>query len=65
MAPPWREIFEMDRDRRFDFDTALAEYSDIVERLPGWGYRCHIIPRESPSERADGVIGLLGESAIR
>lgn len=59
LAPPWEEIFVMDEDRRHGFDSAVAEYEDLLERLPRWGYRCHILPKSAVSERADWVLNML------
>lgn len=63
LAPPWREIFTQDTDRRHGFEVAVAEYGDLVQRLPGWGYRCHVLPKTSVPERADWVLQVLEDTA--
>ncbi len=60
VAPPWRENFETDEDRQHGFEAALAEYGDLMQRLPEWGYRCHMLPKVAVSDRADWVLTALG-----
>ena len=60
VAPPWREIFVTDQDRRHGFEAALMEYADLMRRLPAWGYRCHFLPKTSVARRADWVLARLG-----
>lgn len=61
LVPPWREIYATDPDRRHGFEAALAEYADLTRRLPGWGYRLHILPKAPVADRADRVLAVLGE----
>ena len=63
LVPPWREIFENDADRRHGFDDAVAEYSDLAARLPGWGYKTHIVARTTVAERADRVLEVVAKGA--
>lgn len=62
VAPPWAEIFETDDDRQHGWDDAVAEYNDLMKRLPVWGYLCHVLPKTSVQERADWVLDTLGVS---
>ncbi|MGR3514278.1 MAG: AAA family ATPase [Paracoccaceae bacterium] len=59
LAPPWQELFHQDADRRHDFETAQQEYNDLCDRLPGWGYTCHVLPETTVSARADFVLATL------
>ena len=59
LAPPWPEIYEPDSDRRHGFETAVEEYDDLVRRLPGWGYRCHTLPKAPVVARADHVLSVI------
>ena len=62
VTPPWRENFETDADRQHGFEAALAEYGDLMQRLPEWGYRCHLVPKVAVPDRADWVLAALGLS---
>lgn len=59
MAPPWRDIFSVDADRRHGFDEARDEYEDLMQRFPDWGYHCVTLPRTSVASRADWVLARL------
>ncbi len=58
-ATPWPEIFDRDEDRRHGFEAAVAEFDDLSQRLPDWGYVCHDLPKTSVSDRADWVLDCL------
>lgn len=62
LLPPWREIYTTDPDRRHGFEAALAEYADLTRRLPGWGYRIHVLPKVPVTERADRVLSILDKA---
>ena len=62
VAPPWTELFETDDDRRHDYDDAVTEFDDLMQRLPGWGYRCHLLPKIGVSDRADWVLATLQDA---
>lgn len=53
LAPPWREIFAADSERRHDFAAAVAEYDALSEAYPAWGYAARILPHGSVTARAD------------
>ena len=59
IAPPWREIFENDLERRQDFDEAVLTYETLVETYPDYGYELVELPRSTVSERVRFVIGAI------
>lgn len=63
MAPPWPDIHSTDPDRRHGFDAAVDEYTDLVIRLPDWGYHCHVLPMVSVTDRADFILDTLAREA--
>ncbi len=60
LVPPWSEIYETDADRQHGWNTAVREYEDLMQRLPVWGYQCHVLPKASVAERANWLLGKLG-----
>jgi predicted ATPase len=61
LAPPWREIYRPDAERRHGFDTAVTEYTRLLEVYPLLGYEVAILPNVVVSERADFVLNALAE----
>ncbi|MEJ0078676.1 MAG: AAA family ATPase [Alphaproteobacteria bacterium] len=62
LAPPWREIYVTDPERRHRFDAALAEYSRLRKAYPSLGYEVFVLPKVAVAERADLVLSTLGSS---
>ena len=60
VAPPWPDIYREDEDRQHAFGDAVAEYDDLMQRLPEWGYLCHVLPKTGVEERAYWVLSKLG-----
>jgi predicted ATPase len=61
LAPPWREIYVTDAERKQTFDEAVKTYSMMVEAYQECGYEVVEIPRVSPRLRADFILNeLLG-----
>ncbi|MGN1285564.1 MAG: AAA family ATPase [Bradyrhizobium sp.] len=60
MTPPWPEIYVTDSERRHSFEAATAEYHRLMQTLPMLGYDVIILPKSSPSARADFVLATLG-----
>jgi predicted ATPase len=44
IAPPWREIFQQDRERKQDFDEAVRTYDALVATYTDLGYDLVKIP---------------------
>ena len=61
MTPPWPEIYVTDSERRHGFEAATAEYRRLMETLPMLGYDAVVLPKSSPSARADFVLATLGD----
>ena len=61
LAPPWPEIYVLDRERRHNLEAALIEYSRLLETYPSLGYETIILPKVGVSERADFVLHTLAE----
>ena len=61
LAPPWPEIYVQDEERRHGLDSAINEYSRLLEAYPSLGYEVSILPKASVAQRADFVLGMLAE----
>jgi predicted ATPase len=51
VAPPWREIFHQDNERKQDFKEAVRTYEALVAMYRDLNYELHEIPRCSIEER--------------
>lgn len=56
IAPPWRDIFENDEDRRQDFDEAIRTYEAMTSVYRDYGYHLHVLPLTSVATRATLVL---------
>ncbi|RYE30024.1 MAG: ATPase [Hyphomicrobiales bacterium] len=56
IAPPWREIFRQDAERRQDFAEAERTYAAMAAIYPRYGYELVELPRASVAERAAFVL---------
>lgn len=56
MAPPWREIFTQDAERRQDFAEAERTYEALAETYVRVGYELVELPRASVAERLQFVV---------
>ncbi|MGD0445259.1 MAG: AAA family ATPase [Edaphobacter sp.] len=61
LAPPWPEIYMIDRERRHNPVVAVAEYYRLFNAYPSLGYEVFILPRVGVVERADFVLRTLEE----
>src|SRR5690606_31225640 len=52
VAPPWREIFANDTERKQDFAEAVESYERCVAAYRSTGYVVVDLPRASVAERA-------------
>lgn len=57
IAPPWREIFAQDAERKQDFAEAERTYATMAETYPRYGYALVELPRASLAERVAFVLG--------
>lgn len=60
IAPPWREIFHRDAERRQDFAEACRTYEAMAGVYRRLGYRLVELPRVSVEERVRFVRAHLG-----
>ena len=56
IAPPWKEIFAQDRERKQDFDEAVRTYKAMVESYTAYGYDLVEIPRVPVEERVRFIL---------
>ncbi len=56
IAPPWKEIYRNDAERKQDFEEAIDSYRATIACYEKCGYSVVEIPRASPAERADFVL---------
>jgi predicted ATPase len=61
LAPPWPELYMIDRGRRHSPAVAVAEYYRLLRAYPSLGYEVSILPRVGVVERADFVLRTLEE----
>jgi predicted ATPase len=61
MAPPWPEIYVQDAERRHGLDSAINEYSRLLEVYASLGYELSILPKVGVAQRVDFVLGMLVE----
>lgn len=54
-APPWREIYATDDERKQTFDEAVKTYELMVRAYEDCGYQVVEIPKATPEERADFI----------
>lgn len=56
VAPPWRDIFRQDHERKQDFDEAVRTYDALVATYANLGYQLVEIPRSPVEERVGFVL---------
>jgi predicted ATPase len=57
IAPPWREIFGNDEERRQSWSVAVRTYEIMVETYLDQGYELVEVPRAPVEERVEFVLG--------
>jgi predicted ATPase len=65
IAPPWREIFGNDEERRQSWSVAVRTYDIMVETYTEMGYELVEVPRAPVEERVEFVIGEIRRSERR
>jgi predicted ATPase len=60
IAPPWREIFQQDQERKQDFDEAIRTYEALAETYTSHDYELVEIPRTSIQDRVRFVLRKVG-----
>jgi predicted ATPase len=62
LAPPWPELYMIDRERRHKPAAAVAGYYRLLKAYPSLGYEVSVLPRVGVVERAEFVLRMLEES---
>ncbi|HTS05998.1 MAG TPA: AAA family ATPase [Candidatus Eisenbacteria bacterium] len=60
IAPPWREIFHQDIERKQDFDEALRTYESLFETYKELEYELVELPRVTVQDRVKFILDRLG-----
>jgi predicted ATPase len=63
IAPPWKEIYGMDEERRQNWDVAVRTHNIMAETYAELGYELVELPRSSVTQRAEFVIARIGVDA--
>ena len=64
IAPPWREIFGNDEERRQSWSVAVRTYEIMVETYSDFGYELVEVPRAPVEERVEFVMGEIRDSEM-
>ena len=59
LAPPWKEIYQTDTERKQDFAEAVRTYETIAKVYQECGFEIVELPRSEPSARAEFILGHL------
>lgn len=59
IAPPWREIFVQDAERKQDFDEAVRTYQSLERTYREYGYELVELPCDSVDARVKFVLGSI------
>ena len=56
IAPPWKDIFQQDRERKQDFDEEIRTYDALATTYTSLNYELLELPRASVEERLSFVL---------
>ncbi|HAT6800683.1 TPA: AAA family ATPase [Citrobacter freundii] len=59
IAPPWRDIYVQDTERKQSFDVAVATYHAMVKTYRMYDYQLIELPCVSVEERADFILSRI------
>jgi len=59
LAPPWREIYETDNERKQDFAEAERTFDQMAEVYRECGYALSELPKATPAARATFILRQL------
>ena len=62
IAPPWKEIFGADEERRQSWEVAVRTYETMVGTYSDLGYALVELPCTTVERRADFVIAAVGRA---
>ena len=61
IAPPWREIFHQDVERKQDFEEAQRTYDALAYTYAALGYQLMELPCVGVEERCEFILGHIAE----
>lgn len=61
LAPPWREIFHEDAERKQSWEEAVATFESMVSTYESLNYEIVLLPLASVQERATFVAGHVAD----
>ena len=64
IAPPWREIYKTDNERKQDFAEAVRTYEKITITYQECGYELFELPKLTPAARAEFILNQLPDYAL-
>ena len=56
IAPPWKEIFRQDRERKQDFDEAVRTYEALASVYESLSYELVAVPHRSVEDRVEFIL---------
>ncbi|HEP0918741.1 TPA: AAA family ATPase [Klebsiella aerogenes] len=59
IAPPWREIFAQDAERKQSFEEAVLTYHSMIETYQQYGYQLLELPCIPAEDRADFILSKI------
>lgn len=59
--PPWKEIYETDKERKQDWETAERTYQVMLATYKELDYQPEIVPCLPPKERAQWIVRRLAQ----
>jgi predicted ATPase len=59
IAPPWREIYRQDSERRQDFDEAVRTYNALAKTYASYGYTLVDLPPAPVAARVGFILAAL------
>ena len=59
LAPPWKEIFAHDTERKQDFDEAVRTFNAMEKTYRSFGYEIALLPLASVEKRASFILDRL------
>ena len=67
LAPPWREIYETDAERRQSFEEAVRTYDLMTRTYEDCGYEVVRLPMIAVDKRAEFVLAEIaqGDTKLR
>ena len=65
LAPPWREIYTQDLERKQDFEEAVRTYEALRDTYLDQGYEIHELRRATVAERVRFVLAVACPAAMQ